>query len=142
MSTEATIAFQWLYTVLSGDSQLTALAPGGVWRSMAPPETSTPFVIFALQSATDSITMNAFRMLVEGLFQVKAVGPASESTAIANAAARIDALIGSPPTSGTVTGGYIAASYRQSALSIDELVNGELWLNQGGMYHLTIEQSS
>ena len=139
MTHEASIAFQYLYTILSGDSQLTGFVPGGIWRGYVPPETTPPYVVFAMQSGTDSVTMNGFRMLVDGLFQVKAIGPASETQTIVNAASRIDALIGSPPTSGTTPNGAILASYRQSPLSLSELINGEVWETMGGLYRLIIE---
>ena len=137
---EVVAGYQWIYTTLSSDSLLTSYAPGGVHRSLAPPETQAPFIVMNYQSGLDVITMNAFRMMVSALFQVKCVGPASMTEQIANAAARIDALIGSPPVSGTVTGGYVAASYRESPLAIDELVVGEVWSNFGGLYRLLIEQ--
>lgn len=139
---EVVIGYQFIYGTLSPDSLLTGYAPGGVHRSLAPPETQPPFIIMNYQSGQDSITMNAFRMLASALFQIKCVGPASMTTEIANGAARIDALLGNPPTSGTVTGGYVAASYRESPIAIDEIVAGEVWSNIGGLYRLLIEQTS
>jgi hypothetical protein len=139
---EIVVGIQWLQAILGGDSALSGFAPGGVHRGLAPPGTATPYVIINAQAASDSITMNAFRLLVSALYQVIAVGPASAgtgTTGLANAAARIDALIGSPPTSGTVTGGYVAASYRQSPLFLDEVINGEMWSRIGGLYRLSIE---
>lgn len=139
---EVVIGYQYIYATLSPDSVLTSDAPGGVHRSLAPPETMPPFVIMNYQSGSDVITMNAFRTMVSALFQIKCVGPASMITALTNGASRIDALLGSPPTSGTVTGGLVAASYRESPLMIDEITNGEVWTNVGGLYRLLIEQTS
>jgi hypothetical protein len=138
-ATEIVVGFSWLFTVLSGDSMLAEYVPGGVHRGLAPPGTITPYIIMNCQAASDSITMNAFRLLVNALFQVRAFGPASNTAGLASAAARIDALIGNPPTSGSTTGGYVAASYRQSPLFLDEVVNGELWSSAGGLYRLQIE---
>lgn len=137
---EIAAGFAWLYSTLSSDIALMSVAPGGVWRSLAEPESATPYVIMSYQAGSDSTTMNAFRLLVDALFQVKAVGPALEIASIAVAAARIDALLGCPPGAGTTQGGYIAASYRQSPLEVDELVSGELWTNMGGLYRLQIQQ--
>lgn len=142
MSTEAAIGFTWLYSTLSGDSQLTSLAPGGVWRGLAPPESSTPFIVMSLQSGIDVTSMNAFRILVECTYLIKVVGPASETTTIMSAADRLDALIGSPPTSGTTNNGAVLSSYRQSPVVIDEIVNGEQWTNAGGLYRLQLEKMS
>lgn len=99
---EIMYGYQWLEATLSADSTLAGYAPGGVWRALAPPSSLAPYVIVAFHAGTDSVTMNGFRMLDDLVFQVKAVGPASETAQITSAAGRIDALIGSPPTSGTV----------------------------------------
>lgn len=140
---EGMLALEWLNSVLSGDSTLSGYAPGGVWRGMAPQETPTPFIILSLQSGSDVVTMNAVRLMDDLLVQVKAVGPAATQTAmIANAAARMDALIGNPPNAGTTQDGlgYVLASYRQSPLIVDELVAGDVWTNIGGLYRIEIEQ--
>jgi hypothetical protein len=134
---ETTAGFQWLYNTLSADSTLQTDAPGGVWRGLAPPGTATPFVILSLQSGKDVITANAVRVFDDDTFLVKAVGPASNNAGVLAAASRIDALLGR--TSGQVTAGAILACYRETPISIDELVNGELWSNLGGLYRLIIQ---
>src|SRR6266568_6004320 len=136
---EIVSAFQFLYAILSGDSILNGYAPGGPHRALAPPETPTPFTIFGLQSGTDIVTLNGYRVMVEGLFQIKCVGPASEMDAITNGAARIDALLGKPPVSGTTAGAYIASSYRETPLALDSIVNGEVWTDLGGLYRINIQ---
>lgn len=137
---EIMLAFQWLYGVLSGDSTLTGYATGGIWRGVADPGVTPPYVIMSHQGGSDTITMNAFRIMSLLLFQVKAVGPASITQQVTNAAFRIDQLIGSPPTAGSVVGGTVLACYRESALVVDELITGEKWVNIGGLYRLEIEQ--
>ena len=101
---EAAYGLQWLFATLSADSTLAGFAPGGIWRGMAPPTTVPPFVIVQHQAASDVLTLNAFRIMSNALFQVKAVGPGSASMIgnLVSAASRIDQLIGSPPTSGSV----------------------------------------
>lgn len=139
---EITTGFQWLYSVLSGDSTLTALlgdGAQGIWRAYAPPSTVPPYVIMSYQSGSDVITMNAFRLMVSGLYQVKIVGPAANMTPLAQGAERIDQLLGL--TSGTPTGAVVLACYREQPIFLDELVNGEVWSNAGGMYRLYIEQT-
>jgi hypothetical protein len=142
---EVALGFQFLYGVLANDTTLTSYAPGGVYRAMAPPTTATPFVVMAYQAGSDSTTMNGFRMLDDLLFQVKVVGPATSMTTIANAAKRLDQLLGGTntgPASGVIGAnlGQCLACYRQSPLAYDELQNAELWTNFGGLYRLIIEQ--
>jgi len=138
---EVEIALAWLYGAMTGDSTLTALVPGGFWRAYAPPSTSPVYVIFGLQSGgNDTLTMNAVRLLANPLYQIKAVGPASNMQAILDAASELDNLL--KRTSGTIVGGYVGACYREQPLSVDELVNGEVWSNVGGMYRLQIQQTT
>jgi hypothetical protein len=138
---EITMAFQFLVSTLKNDATLAnELAPGGVHRGMAPPQTATPFVIVAFQSGADTLTGNAVRLISRTTFQAKAVGPASVTTTIAQAADRIDTLLKLVRNAST-TGGVILDCYRASPLQLDELVNGELWTNWGGLYNLEIWQS-
>ena len=99
---EVMYGFQWLEATLSADSTLAGYAPGGIWRALAPPREAIPFVIMAHQTGTDVITVNAFRIMTEVVYQVKIVGPASMTSTLMAGASRIDQLIGSPPASGTV----------------------------------------
>lgn len=142
---EAVLGFQFLNGILAPDATLQGYAPGGINRGMAPPGTTPPYVIMALQAANqDSLTLTGVRVLARPLFQVKAVGPASITAQIANAANQIDVLLGGKDglRNQSITGGFIAACYRESVLQLDELVNGELWTNIGGLYHLQIEQTT
>lgn len=137
---EIALGFSWLYAVLNGDATLMSEAVGGVWRGLAPPSTAVPFVMMAHQAGADKISMNAFRFFSEVMYQVKCVGPASMTATIALAAERIDILLGN--ATGTTTGGAILYCYREQPLFLDEIVNGEVWSNIGGLYKLAIEQTS
>src|SRR5258708_31684482 len=97
---EVYYGFQWLKSVLAADSTLTGFAPGGIWRGMAPSGTVTPFIVISFQAGVDVLTMNAIRLFVTPLYQVKCVGPMTLSTTIAAAAAEIDSLLAR--TSGTI----------------------------------------
>jgi len=137
---EAMAGFAWLYGVLSTDSLLSGYAPGGVHRSLAPDGTVPPFVIMAFQSGPDTRTAQAVRILAQPLYQVKAVGPASETAILVEAGGRIDDLL--KDASGSVFGGYIASCYRESELVLDNMVNGEQWSEIGGLYRLLVEQTT
>lgn len=147
---EVMLGFLWLESVLSADSTLSGLAPGGVWRALAPSGTAVPFVVMVHQAGSDVVTMNGFRVMDELLYQVKVVGLGNSRSiaTLAQAAAQIDKLLGGPPSlpaSGavvvnSVTAGQVLACYRQSPFQLDELVDGELWTDLGGLYRLQIEQ--
>jgi hypothetical protein len=128
--------FDWLVALLGADSALTAAAPGGVWRGMAPPGTPTPFVVLSMQSAPDTLSANAIRLLAQPLYQVVAYGPASQYNAIASAADRLDALLAR--TSVSAGGISILACYRESEIALDELISGTgaQWSRLGGLYRI------
>lgn len=145
MSTqEVVLGLMFLSGVLQGDSTLAALAPGGVFRGSADPGSATPYVIVAWQSGTDALTTTGVRPLTHIRYQVKAVGPALNTLAVANAASQVDTLLGgnSGLRNQSVTGGFIGSCYRDGMLMVDELVTGEKWVNIGGFYMLDISQTS
>ena len=138
MSThEVLIAFEFLYTTLSSDSQLQGYASGGTWRGMAPVSTVPPFTVMSFMSATDTLTMNRVRLLSNPLIQVKASGPSSLTAQIGQAASRIDTLL--KRVSGSTSDGLILSCSQESPLMLDELVNGVQWTNIGGLYRLQIQ---
>ncbi|MGH2478201.1 MAG: hypothetical protein ACRDHW_00880 [Ktedonobacteraceae bacterium] len=142
---EIALGLAFLESTLSADSTLAGYAPGGVKRAFAPPGTPTPYVIIGFQAGSDAVTMNGVRMLVDATFQAKAVGPVNQLTAITNAAAQIDALLGGEDglRNQTTPGGYIHAVWRQAPLWVDEgPINTVVWSNAGGLHRMQIEQSS
>jgi hypothetical protein len=132
--------YEWLYGVLSGDSQLSGYAPGGAHRSLAPPGTVPPYVIITFQSGPDTRTAQGVRILSQPLYQVAIIGPATGTATLVSGADRIDDLL--KLASGNVVGGYIASCYRESPIVFDELVTGERWTRIGGLYRLLIEQTT
>ena len=147
---EIMLGYAYLETTLGGDSTLESMAPGGVNRAFAQPGTAVPYIITAFHTGIDTVTMNAFRVLSNLVFQIKVVGPANNTSQLAAAAARIDALLGSPPgippgaigiVVGGVTAGYLYSCYRDSPLVTDELVTGQLWSNIGGLYRMELGQT-
>ena len=139
---EAFLGLQFLYGILSADATLQGYAPGGVFRSEAPPGTAMPFVIIGLQSpGVDTMTITAVRLMSNPLFQIRAVGPAAITQQVANAASQIDTLLGGKDglRNQSIANGFIAACYRENVLELDEIINGELITSLGGFYRLQIE---
>lgn len=134
---ELTRVAEWLYGILSADATLTSLAPGGVFRGVATVGTATPYVVFSYQGGADIVSATGYRLGVNSLWIVKAVGPAASTLTLQSAADRIETLLGHK--SGTVTGAIIAACIRQDGVFDDEVVNGALWTNCGGRYRIWAE---
>lgn len=141
---EIGLGLTFLQSTLGNDTTLSGYAPGGVHRALAPPGTTTPFVIHGFQAGSDTVTMNGVRLFVPPLFLVKVVGPSSITETLITAANQVDSLLGGIQglRNIAITGGEILACYRETPLQLDELVNGELFSNFGGLYRLIIQASS
>jgi hypothetical protein len=135
---ETAQAFAWAESTMTADSALMAVAVGGVWLSYAPIGTVAPFAVFDQQAGTDVLTMNAVRLFVDILLQIKMIGPASNFAALVTGANRIDALFKSVRDVGLSTGGILAC-WREQTLSYSELINGAAWHHLGGLYHIQLQ---
>jgi hypothetical protein len=68
---EILLGYAYLESTLGNDATLLGLAPGGVNRALAQPNTAIPYIITAFHTGIDTVTMNAFRVLTNLVFQVK-----------------------------------------------------------------------
>ncbi len=143
---EIATGYAFLYSTLQADSTLASLAPGGIHRSIAPNGTATPVIIISLQSGVDVITATGVRLMTNALYQVKAVGPASDMQSIVNAASQLDITLGGSQGIRNVSvsgGGYVLSCVREGPLAYDDskLVVGQLWSYLGGLYRVYAEQN-
>lgn len=135
---EVSQAYTWLYSTLTGDSAFTSAATGGVFQGYARIGTAVPYATFNQQTSSDVLTMNVKRLFSNGLYQVKAIGPARLYSTLNIIADRIDALIGrSGPV--TLSPGYVLSSFREQQIQYEELVNGEQWSHIGGLYRIYLQ---
>src|SRR2546425_363355 len=123
---------------MTGDSALTTAATGGVWQGFADIGTTGPYALFLQQSSADTLTMNARRLFVRGLVQIKAVGPTANYATLVTIADRIDALFKSVSSVALSQGGILEC-YREQAYAADYLVNGQAWSELGGLYNIDLQ---
>lgn len=131
-------AYQWTVTTMRADTALTAAASGGVWQGSADSGTVGPIVIVNQQAGTDALTMNAARLFVNILMQIKAIGPTSNYAALVTIADRIDALFKRVGPVGLSTGGVLS-SFREQTLSYNEIINGKPYAHLGGLYRIYLQ---
>jgi hypothetical protein len=120
-----------LATVLGDDTTLTGLAPGGVWRGLAPEGTTGTVVVFSNASGTDNYAF-ADRAFTMYRYLVKAIAPGESSVPANNAASRIDALLSDATP--TLTSGSVMSMRREQTVSMPEAVGGETYQHAGGYY--------
>lgn len=133
---EVSRGVEWLYSTLSGDATLNGLLPGGWSRDMAEPGTPTPFGVIGLQSSTDVLGAGGYRQMVNAVFQLSIMGPASEYPAIVAASDRVDVLLGR--ASGSVSDAYILSCTREQTLELPKVEDGVLWSSRRVLQRLLI----
>lgn len=128
-----------IYARLSGDATLTSLAPGGVWRGVAPVDATGVVVVFSQSSALDSYTL-ADRAMTEHSYVVKAIAPGESAAPAWDAADQIDALL----TDQTITldSGSVLACRRDTIVSLTETDGGEQYQHVGGIYRITTQEAA
>jgi hypothetical protein len=125
---------------LAGDATLTAAAPGGVFRDMAPQGVSTPFVIVSQMSHGDEYAIGS-EAYEELLYLIKVVDQANSGSAAQTAADRVQTLLQTVTL--TITG------YRSMLIQREERVvyvevddeSDRRWQHRGGLYRVYAEAS-
>lgn len=128
---------QMLYARLNGDATLRGLAPGGMWRAVAPESVTGTVVVFQQLAGTDTYTL-ADRAFTRSIYQVKAITPGESSAPAWSAAERIDVLLNDANLS--LTGGSVMACRRESVVSTAETDGGEMYQHAGGIYQITTQE--
>jgi hypothetical protein len=142
VSDELGAADIWLYSLLHGDAQLTAMLgkhPDSgecIYDALAPEGAALPYVVYQLQSpGVDTIAVGTIRIAANPLYVVRGVSASSfvEAGAIA---ARVDELLHG--TRGQSAGGVVLTCYREQPLKLPpEVTAGKVThYHQGGVYRI------
>jgi hypothetical protein len=129
---------QMIYSTLANDATLTALAPGKVWRGVAPSKTTGTYVVFNLQGEADIYTMG-LRAMLDSVYQIKAIQPGRSASGAWDAAERIDALITDQPL--VCSNGTVLMARRQQIISFTETDGGEMYQHVGGLFGFVIQEA-
>ncbi len=134
MATETLVAEQWLYTVLSTDSQLAAVVGTRIYAYIAPENATFPYVVYQNQAGRDVRGVGPLRIMANLLYVVKVVGQTNTFGALETAANRIDAVL--QAASGTPTRGTVIACVREQPFALVESLDTGQYRHLGGIYRL------
>lgn len=131
-------AFALIDSTLRADSTFMSEVMG-VYQDVAPDITYTkPYAVFNLQSAVDTNTATAVRMLTRLILQAQIVGKGdTDGAAIRSAFARMDGLLQPNGEPLRLQGGTLCL-YRTGVLSYSEIVSGAQWVHLGGLYRVEV----
>ena len=127
-----TASLTLLYRTLSADATFMGYVTG-VFQDIAPVGTLPNWCVIGVQApGLDTLTATAVRLLSKPLLSVRIVGPTADMENISAAYQRADALL-ALIRQDTATG---VTLYREQQVYRPEpqLINGEPWVNLGGLY--------
>jgi hypothetical protein len=129
---------QALIAKLTSDATLTAAAPGGIFRDMAPQGIATPFVIVTQMSHADAYAIGS-QAYEELLYLVKVVDQANSGSAAQTAADRVQSLLQNATLAIT---GYrsllVQREERVAYVEVDD-ESDRRWQHRGGLYRVYAE---
>lgn len=139
---ETFVADSWLYAVLTGDSALMALAPGGVHGYNNPNRTATfPYVLFQLQGpGMDVRGVGPGRIMTPMVYLVRGIAEGNSfGGSLKSIADRIDDLL--QARSGTAAGGVVIVCVREQPFALPESASdGRQFRHLGGIYRLFVQE--
>lgn len=135
-------AAAWLEATLAGDAALAALATGGVWEDVAPPEATHPFVVHQLLANSDDLLASGDRVIVAATFVVKAVTEAESYVPLIPLARRIDELLHLAAIADAGDDSTLAGARRVSTVRYPTVEAGRQYRHLGGTYRLDLHQRS
>lgn len=126
----------FLYSTLEADGTFMGYV-NGVYTAMAPEGTTPDYCVLQPMSSTAIMTAFGKKIMTNGLYSVKIVGPQDHYANIFNAYNQLVTDIALVrPSSGSY--GSILACYQESDIYIQEVVAGVQWLNLGGMFRIEV----
>ncbi len=135
MAMPTTVAEQWMYARLSGDTALNARVDGRIFPDAVPQNETFPAVTFAFQSGTDEYGVGLSRYWTEMTYIVKATGRADAGTDLEALADRIEAAL-SGAVVFTTANGEVFYCFRESPVSYTEDDGGVEYRHLGGLYRI------
>lgn len=139
MADETTRADEWLHGVLA-DATLAALLTGGIHADVAPQGTRFPYGLHQFQGGADVRGNGPDRIMISGLWLVKAVAETESYIGVlCDAADRIDELLQATSGPGG-SDGEVFSSVREQPFRMPEVLEGGTQVRHlGGIYRLLVQ---
>lgn len=124
----------WLQTTLN------PLASGGAYYGIAPMSVTSPWTVYTLQSGVDLMVIGAQRVWSDGLYLIKAMGPATDSVNIFALADANDTALHNKGGVNVGVDGLMLSSTREQTVIYYEVDNDTTYLHAGGIYRIYAQQ--
>lgn len=143
MADETTRVDQWLQARLAGDGTLIALltdGAAGVHADEVPPAGEFPAVVHQFQGGADQQGASTDRIMLSGLWVVKAIVAGRDYLAAQPAADRVDVLLHGAASSSPVDDGTVFSCVREQPFRLAERTeDGQDFRHLGGVYRIEVQ---
>ncbi len=131
-----------LISKLTSDATLMALAPGGVFREIAPQGSAEPYVIVQMMRHSDEYLINRGEAFEEFTYMVKAVQRNTSGATVQSVADRIHTLLQDGTM--TITGYNLTTMQREERIAYVELDENrdQRYQHRGGLYQVLVEPTA
>jgi hypothetical protein len=119
-----------------------ALAPGGVFREIAPQGSAEPYVIVQMMRHSDEYLINRGEAFEEFTYMVKAVQRNTSGATVQSVADRIHTLLQDGTM--TITGYNLTTMQREERIAYVELDENrdQRYQHRGGLYQVLVEPTA
>lgn len=142
MADELSRVETWLFGVLAADAPLTALIGGAgnqrIYGEVAPQDSTWPCVVYQFQGGHDvgGGTGASHRIMVDGLWLVKAIMPSKSFAGLVPIVDRVDTVLRASSGGAAGADGVVFASVREQPFRLVELDEGVTYRHLGGLYRI------
>lgn len=137
MSDELTRVDAWLQSELAGDTTITGIVAERVYGDSADPDASYPFIVHQFQGGADVQGVGPNRIMISGLWLVRAVAQTRTWTSLAPAADAIDTVLQGNLGGPAGSDGAVFSAVRERPFKlIEDIEGGEQIRQLGGLYRI------
>lgn len=135
MSADLTRVDQWIYGVLSADTQLAGLVGTRIYGDLAPQQATMPFVLFSFLGGADRFVTLTARS-TNAIYLIRGVAQSSSFSEVEAIGDRIDVAIRVPNQGSLVRDTLITSVVREQPHQRKDLENGVPYVYLGGFYRI------
>lgn len=131
-----------LISKLTSDVTLMTLAPGGVFREIAPQGATEPYIIVQMMRHSDEYLINRGEAFEEFTYMVKAVQRTTSGATVQSVSDRIHTVL--QDSTMTITGYNLITMQREERIAYVELDENrdQRYQHRGGIYQVLVEPTA
>jgi len=137
---EGGLAAEFVFEELTGDATLTALVGSRVYRNLAPPGATLPYVVWTFVASVDRNAVGSRSiMFTRPILDIKGVVPGTDSAAADAIADAIHGAVNGKQRLDVAVGELVVLGCRrESLIEFVEMTEDQQYIHRGGSYRLMV----